>query len=148
MENFSESVKSFFVNYFVFSGKSTRAEFWWAMLFVVISSLLLCIMLIIAGEESLTLLFLWSAFVLIPLITLGLRRFNDAGVWIGWYLILFFISFASDIMHYLSTGVSLFLGGEVSGATYADNLPASFFLFTTLAAWLVQCLVALKPSKK
>lgn len=72
MMSFVESIKTCFRKYVTFSGRATRAEFWWFWL----PAIFVCI--ITVG---------WGLLVLlIPMITVGVRRCHDTNH-SGWWLL-------------------------------------------------------------
>ena len=109
------SIKAFFANYVNFTGRSSRREYWWLMLFSAIVGIVLggvtvtatavaITKLVNAGEtDKLTSPFgilvsvLWLAIVwliiglatLVPSLALAIRRFRDAGVHWGVYVVLY-----------------------------------------------------------
>ena len=79
--NFIEAVTLFFKNYTNFKGRSRRSEYWWVWLFcTAVSAVLGALLPEVAG--------LWSLVVLIPNISLAVRRLHDIGKSGWWYLIL------------------------------------------------------------
>ena len=88
---FSEAVKRFYVNAFKFKGRATRAEFWWAQLFFIVACLL-CGVLITASMgfgSFIGTLFIIS--IIIPSISLAVRRLHDIGL-SGWWLLVISIA--------------------------------------------------------
>lgn len=100
--DFKTAVKSCFSNYVTFSGRASRPEYWWFLLFVFGGQVVLAIVESIifgtghgevgqgyAGYEAhggpLTGLF--SLAVLLPFISVGIRRLHDIGKSGWWYLI-------------------------------------------------------------
>jgi len=81
MTSFIDAIKLGFSNYFNFSGRATRAEYWWFVLFLVPLSLITWIPLI--GQV------IWLA-TTIPGISLATRRLHDIGKK-GWWQLLFWI---------------------------------------------------------
>jgi uncharacterized membrane protein YhaH (DUF805 family) len=81
MTSFIDAIKLGFSNYFNFSGRATRAEYWWFVLFLVPLSLITWIPLI--GQV------IWLA-TTIPGISLATRRLHDIGK-TGWWQLLFWI---------------------------------------------------------
>lgn len=78
--NFMEAVALFFKNYTNFHGRSRRSEYWWVCLFnIIVSSILTALIPEIAG--------LWTLAVLIPTLSLAVRRLHDIGKSGWWYLI-------------------------------------------------------------
>ena len=80
--SFAEAIKLFFVRYTDFNGRSRRSEYWWFTLFnIIVSAIIAMALPDIAG--------LWSLIVLIPSLSLCIRRLHDVGKSGWWYLILF-----------------------------------------------------------
>lgn len=86
MVPFGRAIANFFNKYFQFNGVSTRAEYWWVILFVIAVAFVLItaavklqpVNLLLAGFIAL----LWVLFgvvIVIPLWTLMSRRLHDAG---------------------------------------------------------------------
>ena len=83
---FGRAVSNFFKKYFQFNGVATRAEYWWAMLFVVVGvvGLLLAawflqpVNLLVAGFVAM----MWMLFcvvIIVPTWAVMARRLHDAG---------------------------------------------------------------------
>ena len=87
--SFPDAVKRGFSNYFSFNGRSTRAEYWWWVLFTFVGSGILGIadniinVFAEAGQASL-LSNLFVLATLIPSLALGSRRLHDIGK-SGWW---------------------------------------------------------------
>ena len=78
---FVQAVKLFFTNYTNFKGRSRRSEYWWFCLFnMIVSTLLTLIIPDIAG--------LWSVVILVPTLSLVVRRLHDIGKSGWWYLLM------------------------------------------------------------
>jgi len=102
MVGFGEAIKLGFVNYFKFSGRATRAEFWWWILFGMIVSWIPLVNIL-------------SIFLIIPNLSITSRRLHDidkTGWWQLWVFllfvglfILFFASIAMAVMATLSLGL-------------------------------------------
>ena len=114
--NMLDAVKLFFKNYFNFSGRSTRSEFWLPVLFFgvidIISLTYLLIKFFSSGDSILSLVglsfvkvflsvFMFNMFLIIPFCSLLVRRLHDtdkSGLWllsalfppIGFFLLLLF----------------------------------------------------------
>ncbi|MDE5842331.1 MAG: DUF805 domain-containing protein, partial [Muribaculaceae bacterium] len=94
MIGFIEAIKSFYGQYATFSGRATRAEYWWVMLYMFV---LLGIPSYInvgytfMNEEPSLLLQIWvglfSLANIIPSLALAWRRMHDIGKGGGWYFI-------------------------------------------------------------
>jgi uncharacterized membrane protein YhaH (DUF805 family) len=86
MDNIINAAKSVYGNYFGFSGKANRGEFWWFVLFYVI------VYAVLLALASVVDLFIYAAglFVIasiIPYIAVGIRRLRDGGYNPLWYLL-------------------------------------------------------------
>jgi uncharacterized membrane protein YhaH (DUF805 family) len=100
--SFGDAINSYFRNYVGFSGRATRAEYWWVVLFgfiVTFPALLLDLFLfgdlvleggigVVSGILSLGLL--------LPSLALIVRRFHDAGM-SGWLALLGLVPFVGPI---------------------------------------------------
>ncbi|AWB47543.1 DUF805 domain-containing protein [Gemmobacter aquarius] len=102
--NMIQAVKSVFSNYATFSGRASRSEFWWWVLFsIIVSGILTYIDLTLLGSGDLQstagdggigfslnlglLGGLWTLATVLPAIALGARRLHDVGQ-SGWMLLL------------------------------------------------------------
>ena len=96
MVSFGRAVSNFFRKYFEFNGVSTRAEYWWTILFVVVTGFILVpsafalqsVNLLLAGIVALVWI-LFGVIVIVPLWTLMARRLHDAGFSAKWLWISF-----------------------------------------------------------
>ena len=89
MISFVGAVKLGFQRYFDFSGRSTRAEFWWWILFGFLVAIVLTIVDNILGTGVLA--GLWGLATLIPGLAVTVRRLHDINK-SGWWLLLGFLS--------------------------------------------------------
>ncbi|WP_108839344.1 DUF805 domain-containing protein [Tateyamaria sp. Alg231-49] len=116
---FSDTIKTCFRKYLVFSGRATRPEYWWFVLFVVVTSALLAVVDSLlfgsnpeTGEGTHVLSSVFQLGVVIPMLAAGWRRLHDTGK-PGWYLLLpMALSIATMVM--LMTGVVAFSALEQS----------------------------------
>lgn len=126
------SIKAFFGNYVNFTGRSSRSEYWWTILFGTILSIVAMIAFIAAVVGSavgldpdhlsperifshmgiglvvfLLLVIVFALAVLIPSLAIVIRRYRDAGIpwWI--YLIQLALNAATNLMPKDSTAASL-----------------------------------------
>ncbi|MFD1484094.1 DUF805 domain-containing protein [Lacticaseibacillus baoqingensis] len=117
---------AFFANYVNFTGRSTRGEYWWFQLWRVVFSILVLGGLLLSafgsfarfktgtspelhgGQITVLIVLIFLLFVLafgtlIPSLTLGVRRYRDAGihwsVYAGIQLLLLVAGLAMDIVH-------------------------------------------------
>ena len=88
--SFPQAVKLGFKNYFKFSGRATRAEYWWWLLFTVLTGIGLDVVDTLActmGDSGQGLLgFLFKLATIIPSFALGVRRLHDINR-TGWWLL-------------------------------------------------------------
>lgn len=89
---FIDSIKVCFSKYATFSGRATRSEFWWFMLFCV---LLNCA----AGQINGSVYGIVSLALLLPSLAVGTRRLHDLGK-SGWWLLLGIIPIANFLLIY------------------------------------------------
>ena len=114
--SFKDAIKSFFVKFLTFSGRASRSEFWYAMLFCGLVSAGL------GGLEELAcalngwsrtaeaplLATLFDLAVIIPSIAVGVRRLHDIGR-SGWWYLLIIAPFGLLLIGVLSHKALLFL---------------------------------------
>lgn len=79
--DFVAAVKAYFSNYFNFSGRASRSEFWWAILFNFIVSVVVSIVPLVH--------MVWTLCIFFPSITLAARRLHDNNR-TGWLQLLAF----------------------------------------------------------
>ncbi|MFL2756651.1 MAG: DUF805 domain-containing protein [Dehalococcoidia bacterium] len=85
--SFSDAISLAFKNYVNFSGRATRAEFWWFFLFTTLLSL---VTQVIDTVSSIGILNLISSLVVfVPSLSVGVRRLHDINK-SGWWLLLWF----------------------------------------------------------
>jgi len=82
MVSFPDAIRLGFQNYFDFRSRSTRAEYWWWVLFVILTQQALNVVNIRIG-------ILFGLAVLIPGLSLGIRRLHDINK-SGWWLLMWF----------------------------------------------------------
>lgn len=91
--DFLQAIKLFFSKGFTFSGRSTRAEYWYAILFILIVTIILNVF----GSVGNIINSVFSLVCLVPILSLVTRRFHDtgrSGWWtIGYYVLNFAIGF-------------------------------------------------------
>ena len=88
MVSFPQAVKLGFKNYFKFSGRATRAEYWWWLLFTVLAGIVLNVVDTLTGTMGMV-GFLFEFATLVPSFALGARRLHDinrTGWWLLWFL--------------------------------------------------------------
>lgn len=103
---FGNAVGSFWRNYFGFSGRATRAEYWWVVLFVAITAALLTFLDLILFEDLLfevgvgpfVIVYMISLFF--PYLALLVRRFHDVGM-SGWLVLLAYIPYVGGLFAFV-----------------------------------------------
>jgi uncharacterized membrane protein YhaH (DUF805 family) len=91
--SFGRSVASFWRHYAVFSGRSTRSEFWWAMLFLAVVAFPVSLVDVVVfpdavmeiGVGPISVLFFFV--VLVPYAALFVRRLHDVGMAAWWVFV-------------------------------------------------------------
>ena len=102
MVSFGDAIRNAFAGYAEFSGRSTRAEYWWFFLFnclVLTAASILDGVIFGAGRSILTLLLQLA--LLIPNIALAVRRSHDigkSGWWVLWQFFGWWLFFPGLIM--------------------------------------------------
>lgn len=123
-----EAYKLLFTNYINFSGKSSRAEYWWVYLVNLMIEVLLFILSLIVftalTKDATGILIgfiigyllasMYGLIILIPSVALATRRYRDAGVSPWWLLILSLaaiilavLSNISNIFYYMAVFISI-----------------------------------------
>lgn len=87
---FGDAIKSFFINYAVFSGRARRSEYWFAILFVAIIGTPISLLDGIVNPGGDFGIFtglglLWSLATFIPSLAIASRRLHDANTSFGYY---------------------------------------------------------------
>lgn len=107
-------------NYVGFQGRARRKEYWMYILFNVIISIVISILESFLHLSSL-LTGLYSLFVLLPLIALGIRRLHDTGR-SGWWLLINLI----PLIGYIIFLVFLFQDSQENDNQYGPNPKFSY----------------------
>lgn len=79
---FGQAIGSYFKNYVNFSGRASRSEFWYSVLFAVLVSVALYLV-----DRSETLNLIWSLATFLPSIAIAARRLHDVNR-SGWWQLL------------------------------------------------------------
>ncbi len=138
--DFVAAIKLYFANYANFKGRSTRAEYWWAMLFVFLLSLVLEFI----GSDALSVIV--SLGLMIPNWAIATRRLHDIGK-SGWWIVGFTV--ATWIICGVSFGsmiFAMFSGADLVSAVMnsATSIGVGSLLILAISIWLLVWLV--KPS--
>ena len=97
-----DAVKEMFSKYCVFSGRTSRANFWWAVLGTFILSFIVGMigMAIGGSTESngyILITTIWSLIILLPCLGMQVRRLHDINK-SGWFWFLYLIPFVGGII--------------------------------------------------
>ena len=111
MVAFGESIGRGFRNYITFSGRATRAEYWWFFLFVQAVSLA-SVVPIVGWIISL----LGSLALIIPQISISVRRLHDIGK-TGWWVLVWYGTLAAGWGFWGIGFMTKLIGAEESGKT-------------------------------
>jgi uncharacterized membrane protein YhaH (DUF805 family) len=85
MMSFGDAIVTVFRKYAEFTGRATRAEFWWFVLFSSLVGTALGALNVSTGQEGMyfalgsSLSGVWSIAVLVPSLAVAVRRLRDAG---------------------------------------------------------------------
>ena len=116
---FNNAVKSFFAKYATFSGRSSRSEYWFAVLFCWIVGF--CLGLIEAvtgafpGYDDSVLASIFQIGVMVPSLAVMARRMHDVNRSGWWYLLVFTIIGIIPVIYWLCKA------GDPSGNRFGDN---------------------------
>ena len=147
---FIQAIKVCLSKYVVFSGRATRSEYWWFVLFVVLANVVLAFLDAAifgpnpeTGESSNVLNSVFQLAVLLPMLAAGWRRLHDTGR-PGWYLLLpMALGVATMVM--LLSGVAVFSVLE-GGVDDPETLrgPAAFLGVTgMIVMWGLQLILSI-----
>ena len=102
---FIDAVKAFYKNYFNFSGRALRSEYWWPQAFFILLYVIMFAAIALLGESVggivamvVTVIMLAS---IIPSISVTVRRLHD-GDKSGWFILLGLIPFVGFYILYLT----------------------------------------------
>lgn len=85
---FGDAVKRVFSKYAEFSGRASRAEFWWFLLFLFVVAAALGILSAVTGSSIFSLIYgLIIIATFIPCLSVSWRRLHDTGRAGGWWFI-------------------------------------------------------------
>ena len=94
--NFIEALQSFFENYFNFSGRASRSEYWFPYLgfiILIIATLFVSIFILHLEENTIDIVIVLIRLIFfIPFISCGVRRMHDTEH-SGWYILIPIYSF-------------------------------------------------------
>jgi uncharacterized membrane protein YhaH (DUF805 family) len=87
--SFQESIRACLTKYADFSGRASRPEFWWFVLFVLLVTLALTTIIPVLGN-------VFGLAMLLPQLAVGARRLHDTGR-SGWWQLLLLVPVAGLI---------------------------------------------------
>lgn len=97
-----QAISRFFKKYATFSGRASRSEYWWVVLFTTLVAIVLSVIMLIGGVSTmdvgstdpgtgmipgLVLLLIFSLAIIVPSIAVTVRRLHDAN-FSGWFYLL------------------------------------------------------------
>ena len=149
---FGSCVYSALAQYASFSGRATRAEYWWFYLFTVIISAPLSILYnIMDASDTLhsralspdtlgvaIIYFLVSAGTILPSLAVGVRRLHDVGRSGWWFALIPTLYIGALIL--IALGISFSRNGSISGICFVLGILFFLSLLTlaiTIFVWLV-----------
>ena len=99
--SFFEAVAACFSKYATFSGRSSRAEFWWFALFNILAALMLLnLVASFAGAVAAqNVVVVYNLAILVPTLAVGARRLHDMGH-SGWWQVLHITGIGSVILFF------------------------------------------------
>ena len=102
--NFSEAIGAGFRNYFKFTGRASRSEYWWFYLFTVIGTVIAILVdrAITPGYSAYDIgsaEFLWHLIIIIPSLSVSVRRLHDVNR-SGWWSLLALTGFGVLVLVY------------------------------------------------
>ena len=87
---FSEAISSGFHNYVGFSGRASRSEFWYWVLFTVLVGIVASIIDFgVLSSDASPISSIWSLVTFLPSLAMGVRRLHDTDRSGWWWLIAF-----------------------------------------------------------
>ena len=90
--NFGQAISTCFSKYTNFSGRASRSEFWWFMLFEII-------VLVVASMFGMTIYSIAALVFLLPVLAVGSRRLHDIGR-SGWWQLISLTGIGSFLLLY------------------------------------------------
>ena len=96
---FGSAVSSVFRNYATFSGRASRAEYWWWVLFYILVSILLAAIDVVAFGSHAEGPFsgVWGLVTLLPALAVSVRRLHDIGR-TGWWMLIALVPLIGTIL--------------------------------------------------
>ncbi|MEE8701490.1 DUF805 domain-containing protein [Bifidobacterium crudilactis] len=105
---FGKAIQRFFAKYAIFSGRASRGEVWWMVLFsVIVTTVVLSPLRLISPSVNTWAGYAWELALFIPWLAVGVRRLHDANH-SGWWIVL-----PTLLTHAASIGLDLFVTGRL-----------------------------------
>src|SRR5262249_13551468 len=93
---FSDAVRSGFSHYFVFSGRASRAAYWWWFLFALLVGAVANVIDLALGSSPIISLLVVLG-LLLPNLSVAIRRLHDINR-TGWWFLIFLIPIVGIVM--------------------------------------------------
>ena len=137
--SFTEAIKTGFQKYADFSGRASRSEFWWFILFTIIARMLAAL---IPGVG-----FIVGLALLLPYLSVTARRLHDINRTGWWLLLLSGVGVVGMIPGaYIGVGIANWAGGGLSGMILLSSILAlSGGYLGLIAGFLVMLPFLIKP---
>lgn len=124
---FKEAVILYYQRFADFKGRSTRAEYWWPMLFVLIGMITIALTCFIDSWLCLILFALFFIASIIPSFALTTRRFHDVGLSGWWYLATIIVQIAILIWLTIILVLCVSDAFNIDDLTSADSILLKFY---------------------
>lgn len=96
---FTESIKTCFNKYADFSGRATRSEYWWFVLFIILAYIVIAALASVIPDIASIGIILFGLGTLIPQLAVGVRRLHDLDK-SGWWMLISIIPIVSLVLLY------------------------------------------------
>jgi len=96
---FTDSIKTCFNKYATFSGRATRSEYWWFVLFILLAYIVLLALTSVMPDLASIAFGVFVLGTIIPQMSVAVRRLHDSDK-SGWWLLINFIPFGSLVLLY------------------------------------------------
>lgn len=110
---FGQAIARFYRKYAVFTGRASRGEFWWSVLYVTLVSIILSVVITLLDPHrsaaSEIILGIWWVHYQLPFLAVTMRRLHDANISGGWAAIYFVPQILGQLWYYgllIGTGSS------------------------------------------
>lgn len=97
MIGFGEASKRFFTRAFDFQGRASRSEFWFSLLMLILVGIAIFALIAAMGEAAVALIGIFYLVIIIPQLSLSVRRLHDSDK-SGWWLLLSIVPLGSLVL--------------------------------------------------